>query len=195
MMEKRSAWSQFRPTLSARQRAVLTVCIEGSCKNDGENGNVPDLYILDTSAIAAFTDQEEGAAEVERLLDAARRDECQIEVCASSLMELYYIALQEKDDDEATKLIALVKAWPVRWVYPDERLLRQAGKIKAAYRLSVADARIAAVAKLRQAKLVHKDPELAALAAEVSLLALPFKKKTSRRVRRVHRAKEFGENN
>lgn len=150
---------------------------------------MPDRYVLDTSAIAAFTDQEEGATEVERLLDAAQRDECQVEACAISLMELYYIALQEKGEDEATKLIALVKAWPVTWIYPDERLLLQAGKIKATYRLSVADAIIAAVAKLRQAKLVHKDPELAALATEVSLLTLPFKKKTFQRVRRVHRVK------
>ena len=151
---------------------------------------MPDCYILDTLAIAAFTDQEEGATEVERLLDAARRDACQVEACAISLMELYYTALQEKDEDEATKLIALVKAWPVTWIYPDERLLLQAGKIKATYRLSVADAIIAAVAKLRQAKLVHKDPELEALATEVSLLTLPFKKKTSRRARKVRRAKE-----
>lgn len=155
---------------------------------------MPDLYVLDTSAIVAFTDQEEGAAEVERLLDAARRDECQIEACAISLMELYYVALQEKDENEATKLIALVKAWPVRWLYPDERTLLQAGKIKATYRLSVADAIIAAVTKLRQATLVHKDPELAALDTEVSLLTLPFKKKTSRRAHRVLRAKKVKEN-
>jgi predicted nucleic acid-binding protein len=156
---------------------------------------VPDLYVLDTSAVATFTDQEEGATEVERLLDAARRDECQIEVCAISLMELNYIALQEKGEDEATKLIALVKTWPVSWIYPDERALLQAGKIKAEYRLSIADAIIAAVAKLRQARLVHKDPELAALATEVSLLTLPFKKKTSQRVRRVRRVKELKGNN
>jgi len=75
---------------------------------------VPDLYVFDTFAIVVFTDQEEGAAEVERILDAARRGECQIEVCAVSFMELYYVTLQEKGEDEATKLIVLVKAWPVR---------------------------------------------------------------------------------
>lgn len=145
---------------------------------------MPDLYVLDTSAIVAFTDQEEGADEVERLLDAARTGTCQIEACAISLMELYYVALQEKGEDEAAKLLALVKSWPVTWVYPDERTLLQAGKIKAAYRLSVADAIIAAVAKLRHATLIHKDPELVTLHTEVSLLNLPFKKKTSRRTRK-----------
>ena len=124
---------------------------------------MPDLYVLDTSAIVAFTDQEEGANEVERLLDAARADTCRLEACALSLMELYYVALQEKGEDEAAKLIALVKAWPVTWIYPDERILLQAGKLKAAYRLSVVDAVVAAVAKLHQATLVHKDPELEAL--------------------------------
>jgi len=57
-------------------------------------------------------------------------------------------------------------------------MLLQAGRFKAFYRLSVADALIAAVAKLRQATLVHKDPELEALAPEVALLSLPFKKRT-----------------
>ena len=150
---------------------------------------MPDLYVFDTSALVALTDQEEGADTVEKLLEAARGNECQLEVCAISLMELYYVALQEKDEDEATKLVALVKSWPVTWIYPDERTWLQAGKIKATYRLSVADAVIAAVAKLHKATLVHKDPELAALAAEVSLQTLPFKQKTTRRARRGKRSK------
>jgi predicted nucleic acid-binding protein len=154
---------------------------------------VPELYVLDTSALVAFTDQEEGADTVEQLLEAARRNECQIEACAISLMELYYVALQEKDEDEATKVVALVKSWPVSWVYPDERTWLQAGKLKASYHLSVADAVIAAVAKLHKATLVHKDPELAALAPEVSLQTLPFKPKTTRRARRGKRSKVSAE--
>jgi|GEM_PF-6625551 len=55
----------------------------------------------------------------------------------------------------------------------------QAGRFKAYYHLSVADALIAAVAKLRQATLVDKDLELEALAPEVALLSLPFKKRAS----------------
>lgn len=142
---------------------------------------MPDLYVLDTSAIVALTDQEEGAEEVERLLEAARGQTCRIELSALSLMELYYVALQEQGEDEAVKLLALVKSWPITPLYPDERTLLQAARIKASYRLSFVDAVIAATAKLRQATLVHKDPELIALSSEVSLFTLPFKKKTSRR--------------
>jgi predicted nucleic acid-binding protein len=41
----------------------------------------------------------------------------------------------------------------------------------------VADALIAAVAKLHHATLVHKDPEFEAIASQVSLLSLPFKQR------------------
>lgn len=136
-----------------------------------------ELYVLDTSAIFAFTDQEEGAAEIEKLLNTARANRCPIGVCAISLMELYYATLREEGEDEAARLVALVKAWPVTWVYPDEKTLLQAGRLKASYRLAVADALIAAAARLHEATLVHKDPELEALADEVTLLNLPFKQR------------------
>jgi predicted nucleic acid-binding protein len=71
----------------------------------------------------------------------------------------------------------MAKAWPVTWIYPDEKTLLQAGRLKALYRLSVADALIAALAKLHQATLVHKDPEFEPLSQEISLWNLPFKKK------------------
>lgn len=137
---------------------------------------MPELYLLDTSAIFTLTDQEEGAEEVERLLRRAQAGQCQLVACSITLMELYYVTLQEEGEDEAARVIGLVKAWPLRWIYPDEKTLLLAGRLKASYRLSVADALIAAVAKLYQATLVHKDPELGALAQEVKLLGLPLKK-------------------
>lgn len=142
----------------------------------GAEGVATDLYVLDTSAIFTYTDQEEGAEEVERLLRAAQRNECRLEACSISLMELYYISLREQGEDGAARLVALVKAWPMDWIYPDEMTLLQAGRLKASYRMSLVDALIAAVAKLHNATLVHKDPEMEALMDELLLLGLPFKK-------------------
>jgi PIN domain nuclease of toxin-antitoxin system len=45
--------------------------MQNSSRSESRSGAVAELYVLDTSAILAFTDQEEGAEEVERLLDAA----------------------------------------------------------------------------------------------------------------------------
>jgi predicted nucleic acid-binding protein len=135
-----------------------------------------ELYVLDTSAILTYTDREDGVVEVETLLENARLHKCRMEACSISLMEIYYITLRESGEDLASKLVALVKSWPLIWVYPDEKILLQAGKLKASYQLSVADALIAAVAKLHGARLVHKDPELAAMSGIIPLLNLPFKK-------------------
>lgn len=138
---------------------------------------MPEAYVLDTSAVFALFDREQGTEEVEALLRAALAGKCELLLCSVSIMEIYYLALKEQGEDKAAQLVALVKSWPVRWVDPDERILLQAGKLKAAHRLSVADALIAAVAKLYPATLVHKDPELAALEGEVSLWTLPMKPK------------------
>jgi ribonuclease VapC len=89
-------------------------------------------------------------------------------------MELSYIMLREQGEDEAAQLVALVKSWPITWVYPDEKLLLQAAKLKAFHRLSLADALIAAVAKLHGATLVHKDPEWNRHYASKSLLERSF---------------------
>ena len=135
-----------------------------------------DIYVLDTTAILTFTDQEKGAEEVERILTEARSGRYRLEACAISLMELYYIAMRQSGENQATHMVALIKSWPLNWVYPDEKLLLQAGRLKASFRLSVADALIAAVAKLHEAILVHKDPKFEAMAGYIRLISLPYKK-------------------
>lgn len=62
-----------------------------------------ERYILDTSAVLTLTDQEDGWEKVEDLLDRATGGEIEVGVCAVSLMELYYITLQEQGDDRAVQ--------------------------------------------------------------------------------------------
>lgn len=124
-----------------------------------------------------MTDQEEGFEQVEALLDRATTGAVEVAICAMSLMELFYITLQEEGEDQAARLVALVKAWPVRWIYPDERVLLFAGRLKAFHHLSFADALIAGTARLDGSVLVHKDPEFEAVAEEIPLLGLPYKRR------------------
>lgn len=135
-----------------------------------------ERYVLDTSAILAFLGGEPGAERVERLLRGARARRFTVLICSISLMEIFYTALREKGEDEAVRLVALVRAWPLEWIYPDEKTLLQAGRLKASHRLSVADALIAAVAKMRDATLVHKDPELDAWRGQIRLVSLAVRR-------------------
>lgn len=147
------------------------------CGIASANGSVADRYVLDTSAILAFLGGEPGADRVERLLRGARAGRHKVFVCSITLMELFYTAVRTKGEDAAVRLVALVKAWPLEWVDPDEKMLLQAGRLKASHRLSVADALVAAVARVREATLVHKDPELETLRGQLELLSLPAGKR------------------
>lgn len=129
-------------------------------------------YLLDTSAIMTFLEDEEGAQLVETLL---RREEVLLPFLA--LLETYYITLQEQPEDIADRRYALLKQLPATILWNvDEPSLLTAGRLQATYRISLADALIAALAVRNKAILVHKDPEIAALSEVVQLETLPYKK-------------------
>ena len=128
-------------------------------------------YLLDTSAILTFLEDEDGAERVESLL---RQEEIILPYLV--LLETYYITLQEQPEDVADKRYALLKQLPaiILWEV-DEPTLLIAGRFKAYHRLSLADAIIAAFAQRQGAILVHKDPELESLTEFVQQEVLPYK--------------------
>jgi len=95
---------------------------------------------------------------------------------AVALMEVFYVLRQERGEAEAYQLYAQTRevADEVAWNL-DEATLLKAGRFKADHQVSLADAWIAATAAQRGGRLLHKDPELEALRAEVRMEALPFK--------------------
>lgn len=133
-------------------------------------------YVLDTSALLTLIEDEAGADQVQTLLEQAKRGEISLLVSFISFMEVYYISLQERGQEEAQERVQLMAALPVSRVESTETLAVFAGQFKAAHRLSVADAWIAALAQERDATLVHKDPEFEQLEAAVKVLKLPYKK-------------------
>jgi predicted nucleic acid-binding protein len=127
--------------------------------------------MLDTSAILAFLEDEEGAERVESLL---RNEEIVLPFLV--LLEIYYITLQEQTEDIADQRYALLKQLPVKYLFNvDEPILLTAGRFKSRFRISLADALIAAFAVQLEAILVHKDPELEILGERVKQEILPYK--------------------
>ena len=128
-------------------------------------------YLLDTSAVLTFLEDEDGAERVESLL---RQEEIILPYLV--LLETYYITLQEQPEDVADKRYALLKQLPATILWEvDEPTLLTAGRFKAHHRLSLADAIIAAFAQRQGAILVHKDPELESLTEFVQQEVLPYK--------------------
>jgi len=132
--------------------------------------------VLDTSACFALLENEAGAQEIENDLLAARAGRIELHASFVTLTEVEYIITQERNASNALEAMAKLKAWPVRWHYADEALCSEAAKLKAAHRVSFADAFVAATARRLNATLVHKDPEFDALQGVIRLHALPLKK-------------------
>ena len=130
-----------------------------------------NTYLFDTSALLTLIEDEDGADRVQHLLMQE-----QVLIPWSALMEVYYITLQERGQAEADQRYALIKSLPATILWNiDEATLLTAGTLKATYRLSFADAIVAAFAAQHKATLVHKDPEFEPLADQVTLEALPYK--------------------
>lgn len=132
-------------------------------------------YVLDTSAIFCFKDDEEGASKIEKILEEARNGGCQVCVSFMSLMEYLYITLIRYGEDLAHKAYLELTLLPLKIIESNEELRLTAAELKANHNLSVADAWIAATAKVEMAILVHKDPEFETISRSIKCLALPYK--------------------
>lgn len=142
-------------------------------------------YVLDTSALMALVLDEPGAMEVLRILgsrlggEVHERADDELEpppvfLPFVALMELEYQIARRSGIYEAERRSAVIRHWPVELVESGPTWRLQAARIKAKHRLSLADAWIAALAVLRSARLVHRDPEFDAIEG-LKMLRLPDK--------------------
>lgn len=142
-------------------------------------------YVLDTSALLAFVQQEPGSEEVLEILGSRVGGEVHEPASGASdqeappvyfpfmtLMECDYQLRRRLGVYESDRLLRMIRAWPVELVESSERWRREAARIKAEHWLSLADAWIAALALLRSARLVHRDPEYDAI-RDLETLRLP----------------------
>jgi len=115
---------------------------------------------------------------VDELLKTGEEQRALIFVPFVSFTEVYYITWQKSGRELAQNRITLIKHLAIQRVESDEQLSLIAGEFKAQNRISFADAWVAAVAKLKDAVLVHKDPEFEQLETEIKVLKLQRKKLT-----------------
>ena len=132
-------------------------------------------YVLDTSVLLAYIENEEGSAEVLELLTMALDDQARLAMSVISSVELFYISWREQGEEVALERLQLINDLPIEQEPVDQEWVRAIGEIKATRRMSLADCSIAALAKQRQATLVHKDPEYEQIEGEVPQQKLPYK--------------------
>lgn len=134
-----------------------------------------DAVVFDTSAFLTLTGEEPGADTVQQFITDALAGAIQLHASFVSLTEVEYITRQEEGEETARQRLADLKALPIHWHHSDDALCSETAKLKAAHKLSFADAFVAATAKRFEAVLVHKDPEFNAVSGVVRQRMLPPK--------------------
>jgi predicted nucleic acid-binding protein len=124
----------------------------------GPGETLANVFVLDTSALLAFLYGERGEDRVEQMLIGASEGRVSVRLHRLHLCEVYYLFHRKRGEAAAESAVRDVEKLPI---HLEDRvspvLMREAGKIKAAHRVSIADAFAVGLARLRKATLISCD--------------------------------------
>lgn len=116
--------------------------------------------LLDTGPLIKFFAQEEGWKEVKEILSKIEAGHIDAAISVVTLTEIYYKYLYERRPDLAKARTEQLKhALYLQKVEISQDIAIKAGEFKGKYRLPIADAFIAASAKLQNAIVISDDPD------------------------------------
>ena len=122
--------------------------------------------VLDSYALLALLRDEPGAEIVAGLLERAGQQNRSVHMTEVNYAEVQY-TIRRKDGETVWASIAgELLAAPIEFHAADRRLADVAAGFKARFKISLADAFAAALAKERKAELVTGDPEFRVLEKE-----------------------------
>ena len=116
-------------------------------------------YVFDTSALLTYIENEEGIETVESLLMKALNEENKIFISTVTMIEVFYISMQEQGRTVAEERLSLIEMLPLIQESLMPNITKTIGEMKAVKSMSFADCCIAGLSKSKKAILVHKDPE------------------------------------
>ena len=125
--------------------------------------------VLDSYALLALLRDEPGAETVADLLERAGQQNRSVHMTEVNYAEVQY-TIRRKDGETVWASIAgELLAAPIEFHAADRRLADVAAGFKARFKISLADAFAAALAKERKAELVTGDPEFRVLDKEIKI--------------------------
>lgn len=125
--------------------------------------------VLDSFALIAYFRDEPGAAMMEQLLVTATKKDAPLHMTEVNYAEVKY-SIMKKDGAEAwAEAAKILQGLPIEFHSTTRALADTAADFKARFKISLADAFAAALAREKKAELVTGDPELAALEKEIRI--------------------------
>ena len=125
--------------------------------------------VLDSFALIAFLRDESGASDVEQLLLEASKKDGALHMSEVNYAEVKYSILRKDGRAAWAKAASALQSLPIEFHPTTLDVADAAADFKAKFKLSLADAFAAALAKERRAELVTGDPEFRALGNELKI--------------------------
>ena len=120
-------------------------------------------YVLDSFALLAYLNGEEGQERVQEILEQARHGNCLAMMCLVNFGEVLYITERRRGWTWAQRTQALVESLPLVLLEVTRDLVLDAAHIKAQHAISYADAFVVATAQREGAQVLTGDPEFEAV--------------------------------
>ena len=116
------------------------------------------VYVLDACAMFAFLQDEPGADKVVSVLTTARDGKGKVHMSAINLLEVYYDIYRSVGKAKADEEIAMIKKLPIE-VHTEitNKIFEEAGRLKATYKISLADSVALAQAIALDGELLTSD--------------------------------------
>lgn len=130
---------------------------------------MPAAPVLDSHALLAFLRGEPGEEQVAALLEKAGVRDAPLHMTEVNYAEVKYMVIRKDGPERWAEIARELPALPIEFHSADRRLADFAADFKARFKLSLADAFAAALAKERKAGLVTGDPEFKALEKEIKI--------------------------
>jgi ribonuclease VapC len=128
--------------------------------------------VLDSFALLAYLRQEPGHKAVHAALRKAKDGHLALSMTELNYAEVKYIVLRKDGPAKWRVVESLLSVLPITFHPVDRAVADRAAEYKARFKMSLADACAAALAKQNDAVLYTSDPEFVALKAEIRLHSL-----------------------
>ena len=128
--------------------------------------------VFDSFALIAYFRDEPNAAMVEGLMMSAAEKDEPLLMTDVNYTEVKYAILKKDGVKAWHEAAAILEGLPIHFVSTTRALADQAADFKARFKISLADAYAAALARTEKLELVTGDREFRALGKEISILWL-----------------------
>ena len=134
-----------------------------------------DKFVLDSFAMLCFLEDEPGAEEVHKLLNAAATGTCQLNMTVVNLAEVIYTVTRHEGQEQASEVLSLLESFPINFEEIDKELALIAADIKSRFSIALGDCFCITSAKNHSATAVTGDPEFKEVTHEIKIKWLPEK--------------------